>query len=248
MTDKKKRYWIIGASSGIGKALAIELHRLGHELILSSRNRQKLDVLNQSLGSRHTVISVDVADHDLAKDTVDELYSTFTKIDSVIFMAGTYSPKAITDMDITETIQTIEVNLLGAMNIVQCILPNLKKQKSGQIALCSSVAAYRGLPNGQPYSASKAGLSNFAESLYLEMKPFGIDIKLISPGFVRTTLTDKNEFKMPMIIEPDQAAKSIVKGLDLNAFEIHFPKRFTYLMKLLRVLPNWIYFSLVKSK
>jgi short-subunit dehydrogenase len=136
--------------------------------------------------------------------------------------------------------------LNGAFNAVHAVLPILKSQAHGQFVLCGSVAGYCGLPNGQPYSATKAGVINLAESLRAEEGH--LDIKVINPGFVRTPLTDKNNFKMPMMIEPEEAAKIIVKGLQSKKFEIHFPKRFTFLMKILSVLPDFLYFKIIGLK
>ena len=246
MQQKKKCYWIIGASSGIGKALTFELDKLGHRLIISSRRKEVLHDIHDQLSQSHHIIPIDISDHTSIKTALTVAHSTNTKIDSIIIMAGAYSPGKIEAMDIKNTKHIIDVNLTGCVNFIQQAITLLKEQTDGQIAVCSSVAAYRGLPNGQIYSATKAALTNFTESLKLELEPYNIDVKLISPGFVRTPLTDKNEFNMPMLIEPDEAAKAIVKGLDSKAFEIHFPRRFTYMMKLLRILPNSLYFILAK--
>jgi len=160
-------------------------------------------------------------------------------------MAALYDPSPLSKMDIATTRKMVDVNLMGMFNVVHAVLPLLTKQGFGQLALCGSVAGYRGLPNGQPYSATKAAVINLAETLRLEHPE--LDVRLISPGFVRTPLTDKNDFDMPMMIEPDVAAKALADGLLASGFEIHFPKKFTFLLKLLRVLPNAVYFKLAKS-
>ena len=135
---------------------------------------------------------------------------------------------------------------MGTLNCLHAVLPILQRQKSGQIALCGSVAGYRGLPNAQPYGATKAAIINLAESLKLETAGSGIDVRVINPGFVRTPMTDKNSFDMPMIISPEQAARSLADQLAGSGFEIHFPKKFTWAMKILRLLPDALYFPIVR--
>lgn len=232
--------WIIGASSGIGKALAHELSSHGATLALSARRKEDLDILKDSLGERHKVCSLDVADYEEIKRSAEDILASFGRIDRVILLAAIYKPMALDSLDMEETRQLIRINLEGALNVVDTILPIFKKQQvKGQIALCGSVAGYIGLPAGQPYSATKAAIINLAESLYSECQDI-CDVKLINPGFVRSPLTDKNNFSMPMIIEPDRAAKEIAKGLLSNHFEIHFPRKFTFLVKFLRLLPYFL--------
>ncbi len=246
MSADKKNYWIIGASSGIGKALAFELDKQGYNLILSARRKKLLEDINNQLSRSHNILELDISNIDSIQSSIQKIELTYDNLDSVIFMAGIYAPTSIEDMNVADAKNIIDINFTGCVNFVHHVLPILKKQQQGQIAICSSVAAYRGLPNGQIYSATKAALTNFTESLKLEMKEYDIDVKLISPGFVKTPMTDKNNFKMPMMIEPEQAASEIAKGLNSNAFEIHFPKRFTFLIKLLCLLPYFIYFRLIR--
>ena len=235
-----KHIWIIGASSGIGEALAQELASQGAHLILSARSQDKLAAINENLGGNHTVIPLDVSDH----KSVAQAAQSLKKLDSVIFMAAIYAPHSEETKDIEFIHSMITVNLGGAFNTVNAVLPIFKEQGHGQIALCGSVAGYRGLPYGQPYCATKAALINYRESLKIELEQTGIDVKIINPGFVRTPLTDKNDFPMPMIIEAQEAAKIMAKELCSQKFEIHFPKRITFIMKIINVLPSWLYFSL----
>ena len=236
-----KNIWIIGASSGIGRALAIELASQGATLALSARSEDKLQVLNEELGGVHTVLPLDVADDKAMVKAAQSL----PHINSAVFMAAIYAPAPLSQLDIEAARQMVNINLNGAFNTVHAVLPILRKQGYGQLSLCGSVAGYRGLPNGQPYSATKAAVINLAESLRAEERD--LDIKVINPGFVRTPLTDKNNFKMPMIIEPEDAAKIIAKELQSSRFEIHFPKRFTYVVKLLKILPSWLFFKCVSK-
>lgn len=229
--------WIVGASSGIGAALAREMAGRGAVLALSSRRRDELDALRDSLGSGHKVFALDVTDADAVLRTAQAIRAAFGRIDRVVFMAAAYAPMKMETLDLAVTRQVVDVNLTGAFNLVRAVLPILKAEpRRAQLALCGSVAGYTGLPGGQPYSATKAAVINLAESLQAECGD-AVDIKLINPGFVRTPLTDKNDFHMPMMIEPAQAAKEIADGLLSRRFEIHFPEKFTFWVKLLRLLP-----------
>ena len=229
--------WIIGASSGIGRALAQELSARGAFLALSARRKDELEKLNAELGGRHKVFVLDTTDAAMTLRTAQAISAELGRIDRVIFLAAAYVPMKTAALDIATTKNIVDINLTGAFNLVHAVLPILKNQTTkAQLALCGSVAGYIGLPGGQPYSATKAAIINLAESLHAECKD-SIDIKLISPGFVRTPLTDKNNFTMPAIIEPEQAAKEIAQGLLFRRFEVHFPRRFTMFLKLLRWLP-----------
>lgn len=245
MTENKKNIWIIGASSGIGKALAIELGKRGHSLALSARRADPLsDIVVTLPKANHLVIPLDVADQKTIEKGLEDIQSQWQKIDSVIFMAGLYTPMALAEIDIQKTQQIIDINLMGAYRVLNVILPILKKHGHGQIALCASVSGYRGLPNAQPYGSTKAAMINLAESLRAEEGNM-LDIKVINPGFVKTRLTDKNDFDMPMRITPEKAAIYIAKGLEKSGFDIHFPKRFTLIVKTLTFLPSWLYFKIV---
>ncbi len=251
MIDKQSYHneivWVIGASTGIGAALAKEISKRGGKLILSARRIEELNKLKESLSNslEHKVYKLDITDEVALRDVANAIYSEFGSIDRVIFMAAAYTPMKLANFDIEVTKQIIEVNLLGAFNVINAILPILEKQSYSQIALCGSVAGYFGLPNAQPYGATKAAIINLAESLRSELPP-KIDVKLINPGFVKTELTDKNNFDMPMIISADKAAKYIADGLLDSKFEIHFPKRFTVWLKLLKLLPYFLSLKISK--
>lgn len=245
---KNKRIWIIGASTGIGAELAKALAKEGATIALSARDNEKLLEVKASLhGFYHGNYSLDVTDADKVKETAEKIATDLGKIDSVIFMAAAYKPHDGKEPNLTAVKQIIDVNFTGALNVFYSALPILKAQGGGQIALCASVAGFRGLPNGQPYCATKAALINFAESMYIENKDNNIDVRVINPGFVKTRLTDKNDFPMPFIISAERAANYIVKGLKGKNFEIHFPKRFTYIMKFIKILPNNVYFFIASK-
>ncbi len=241
-----KHIWIIGASSGIGAALARRLAAKGATLALSARNRPALDALALETGLRHSVWPLDVSNAGDVRDVANALSQSWPRIDSVIVMAGTYTPQAVADMNLEDARRIIDVNLMGSIHVIHAILPVFHTQGYGQIALCGSVAGYRGLPQGQPYSATKAAIINMAESLRAEEQPHGIDVRLICPGFVHTPMTAKNTFVMPMAISADEAAMHIACGLLGRDFEIHFPRKFTWLMKILRAMPDGLFFKIAK--
>lgn len=240
---KGKYIWIVGASSGIGAALAKELAEKGAILALSARREDKLVELISTLnGNQHIAIPVDVGNLESVYKAQKYILQSFSHIDSAIFMAAIYSAHDGRKKDISFIHDMLDVNLGGAFNMIDGLLPLYESQGYGQLVLCASVAGYRGLPNGQPYCATKAALINLAESLKIEWEPKNIDVKVICPGFVKTPLTDKNKFPMPMIIEAEEAARALADGLCAGSFEIHFPKRFTWMMKILRLLPYPLYF------
>lgn len=244
---KNKSIWILGASSGIGKALAQELASHGAHIILSARREEKLkDVQDSLTGDNHLVLPLDVTDADKVSEYIETIIKKYGRIDSTIFLAAIYSAHDGKAKDLSFIHKMISVNLGGAFNVAEKLRPVLKEQGGGQLILCGSVAGYRGLPNGQPYCATKAGIISYAESLHVECADDNIDVKVICPGFVETPLTDKNDFDMPMMITADKAAKHIAKGMKASAFEIHFPKAFTFMLKILRLLPDRIYFAIAR--
>lgn len=244
MQDYKEKYiWIIGASSGIGSELAIELSKRGATIALSARREDKLEQIKaECAGDNHIISPLDAGDEQSVEKAFEVIKQAFPRIDSVIFMAAIYSPHSNKPKEISFIHDMLRINIGGAYNLLDVMVPFYKEQGSGQIAICASVAGYRGLPTGQPYCSTKAALINLSESLRIELSPDNIDVKVINPGFVKTPLTDKNDFPMPMIIEVSQAAKCIANDLKTKKFEIHFPKKFTFIMKILRLLPNPIYF------
>lgn len=239
MTFKNQNIWIIGASSGMGLELAKQLAAKNANLILSARRESELLNIQNELGHKHKVYALDVSELSQVQDVCGKISNLNIRLDRVIFMPALYKPDSIANMDLEFMSKMVDVNFKAAIYITKLVMPIFEKQKSGQIVLCASVAGYTGLPNGQPYSATKAAIINFAESLYAEVSEY-IDVKLISPGFVKTPMTDKNTFTMPMIITPDKAANYIIKGLNKKAFEIHFPKKFTIFLKLLSIVPYGI--------
>lgn len=249
-----RRVWIVGASSGIGEALALALARRGARLALSARSADTLRAVCAAcdearpapVAERTHALALDLTDIDALVRAHDELLAHWGGIDLVVFNAGTYRPLRAWELTTDAVRETLDVNLVGTMSGVAAVLPTLLAQGRGALALVGSVAGYGGLPKATVYGPSKAALINFAEVLHLDLAPRGIDVFLISPGFVATPLTAQNDFTMPALLTPEQAAGAIVEGFASGAFEIHFPKRFTCVLKLLQWLPRRVYFALVR--
>ena len=243
-----RRVWIVGASSGIGEALSRELAARGASLALSSRRRDSLEALARSLpGGAALPLPLDVTDQASIHEAAQELSRQWASIDLVVWLAGDYRPMRADSFDLVEARRLIEINLLSVYNGLDVLLPVFAQQKTGGLALVSSVAGYRGLPKALAYGPGKAGLINLAESLYLDLSPQGIGVWLINPGFVATPLTAQNTFHMPGLISAEEAARQMVAGFASGAFEMHFPRRFTWWMKFLRLLPARLFFRAVRA-
>ena len=239
---RDQRVWLIGASSGIGEATAKLLMARGARVALTSRSRDALT----ALADTHALVApADVTDRASLQAAFNTICAHFGGIDVAIINAGTHQPVRAWELNAEAAEKMVQVNLIGAMNATALLAPYFAHLGSGRLAITASVAGYGGLPSGLVYGATKAALINFAETLYLDLAPKGVAVHLINPGFVKTPLTDLNPFKMPALIEADEAAREILDGIERGAFEIHFPKRFTRILKALNLLPYGAYFSLV---
>lgn len=248
ITDwRGQRMWLIGASSGIGAALAQALYAQGASVALSARRGAELHKQIALLDpARACALPLDVTDLASIASAEQALVECWGAYDSVVMLAGDYVPQSVADFNLDTLRHTLDTNLGGIYNTLAVVLPRLRAAGHGGLVLVSSVAGYRGLPRSLAYGPSKAALNNLAEALYLELKDSGIDVTLVNPGFVRTPLTANNPFPMPAIVTPEQAAAAIVAGLARGAFEIHFPPRFTYVMKALALLPAPLYLPLLR--
>jgi len=243
---KGRRVWIVGASSGIGAALARRLGRLGVRLALSARREAPLRALLASAPAPGLALPLDVVDAGAVAAAAARIEREWGGVDLVIWLAGRYVPMRAQDFDLAQARTMLEANLAGVLNGIDAVLPMLRRQGHGDIALVASVAGYRGLPKSLVYGPTKAALINFAEALYLDLAPEGFGVWLVSPGFVDTPMTAANDFRMPALVDPEQAAQAIIDGFGRGAFEIRFPRRFTSWMQLLRVLPYRAYFAAVR--
>jgi short-subunit dehydrogenase len=241
-----KNIWITGASSGIGKALAIKFASEGWKVAASARRENLLKELNQENENIHP-FPLDVTNIDQCKTVFANIVEKFADIEISIFGTGIHDPKSEKKFNLDKIRKIMEVNYFGTMNSINAVYDYYNNKKSGQISIVSSVAGYRGLPAAGAYCASKSALTSFAETLQFEMKRKNVRVSLVSPGFIKTPMTDQNDFPMPMIKSPEFAAEQIYVGLiKKKGFEIHFPKAFTYFLKFLRILPNSIYFKIVE--
>jgi len=249
------RVWIIGASTGIGAALAQQLSGLGASLVLSARGRDALDSIADRCRHRHEdneimVLPFDACDTKEIQSAVAQIEQRWGSIDLVIYNAGIYEATRIDSLSANGAEHALRANLLAPMAATAAIFPLVLREVSNNrargFAFVASVAGYRGLPRALTYGPGKAGLISFAESLWVDLNGIGLNTWLINPGFVRTRLTAQNTFDMPALIEPEDAATAIIKGFAKGCFEIHFPKRFTYFMKLLQLLPIGWYLRLVQ--
>lgn len=242
ITDwRGKRVWLLGASTGIGAALARELAGRGARLALSARRVEKLQAL--ALGYA-LLLRCDVTETSSLAAAREQLLAAWGGVDLVVYLAGDYVPMGADTFDLSVAERVVEVNFNGAMRLAATVLPDLLP--GGGIAFVASVAGYRGLPKALCYGPGKAALIHFAEVLHLDLAPKGIGVWVINPGFVATPLTAHNDFAMPALQTPEQAARATADGFATGNFEIHFPKRFTRLMKFLAHLPYGWYFPLIR--
>ena len=242
-----KVIWITGASSGIGKSLAIKFANEGWQVAVSARRESLLKELSDTNSNIHS-FPLDVTDSEKCKDVSTEIINKLENIEICIFCTGIHDPKSEKSLDLEKVRKIMEVNFFGTVNSINSVYDYFKKKRSGHISMVSSVAGYRGLPAGGAYCASKSALTTFAESLYFDLKRFNVRVSVVHPGFIKTPMTDQNDFPMPMIKSPEFAADEMFKGLtQSNAFEIHFPKQFTFIMKILKIMPNWLYLKLIKK-
>jgi len=242
--------WVTGASSGIGEALALGLALAGWTVAASARRGEHLAALaarSEAAGRIHP-LPVDVTDELAVRSAVATIEGRLGPIDAAVFNAGDYTPMPAREFDTALCRHLMEVNYLGVVHGIGAVLPRQLERRAGRILINASVAGYRGLPGAAPYGASKAALINLAESLRAELHGSGVTIRVINPGFVRTPLTAKNDFAMPALLDPQSAADEILRAFDGDGFEITFPKRFTYVMKLLRCLPYRWYFPLLRAR
>ena len=242
-----KVIWITGGSSGIGKALAYKFANEGWQVALSARREELLNEISRSNNNIHS-FPLDVLNVEKCKEVFNKIVSKFKNIDIAVFSTGIHDPNSERKLNLESIRKIMETNFFGTINSVNSIYNYFKDKKSGHISIVSSVAGYRGLPMAGAYCASKSALISYAESLYFEMIRFNVRVSVVNPGFIKTPMTDQNPFPMPMIVSAEFAAEEMFKGLTKsNSFEIHFPKKFTFIMKILKIMPNWLYLKLIKK-
>ena len=239
--------WITGASSGIGRALALKLAATGTRVAATARSADRLGSLAAEAAGI-TSFAADVTDAPALAALAGRVAAEIGPVDLAILNAGTYAPVDTgKDFDAGLFRRTVEVNYLGVTNAIAAVLPGMLRRGAGHIAIVASVAGYRGLPKAAAYGPSKAALINLAEALKPELEPHGVRISIVNPGFVRTPMTARNDFSMPFLMEPGEAAERIIAGLRAGRYEIAFPRRFAVVLKILRLLPDAVFFRIVRK-
>ena len=239
-----RRVWLVGASSGIGEATAAALHARGAQVLVSARKAEALAAFVDGHPGAQAW-PLDVTDADMVSRTAAALLAE-GPLDLVVYCAGHYQAMRAQAIDLADMHRHMAINYSGALNVLSAVLPSMMARGQGHLSLISSVAGFRGLPKSLAYGPTKAALTHLAENLYLDLQPLGIGVSAIHPGFVQTPLTAGNNFDMPALITPAQAADAMLDGWARGQFDIHFPRRFTRWMKLLRLLPYRWYFSVVR--
>lgn len=236
-----KRYWLVGASEGLGAALAHKLSRAGAHVILSARNAQRLDTLAAELPGASTVVPMDVTDADGVARAVQDA----GQVDGLVWLAGVYWPMKAQEWNAEQAIAMADVNFTGALRVLGATLPQMTARDAGHIVLIGSLSGFRGLPGAIGYAASKSAVMALGESLYADLRCTGVRVQLANPGFIRTRLTDKNDFKMPFLMEPDDAAQEVFELMcDTGRFKKNFPRVFSWLFRLSQFMPDWLYYRL----
>ena len=239
MTLEGKRYWLVGASEGLGLALAQQMHRAGASLILSARSADRLAEACATLPGA-IAAPLDVSDG----AAVAAVAAQIGPIDGMVWLAGVYTPMPADALDGAAFVQMCDVNFTGCARVLGAVLPAMVARGSGHIVLTGSLSGFRGLPGAMGYQASKAGVMALAECLYADLRGTGIKVQLANPGFIRTRLTDKNTFAMPFLMEPEAAAAHMTG----EAFKKSFPVVFSWLFRLSQFLPDWAYYRMFAPK
>ncbi|KQI73437.1 short-chain dehydrogenase [Loktanella sp. 5RATIMAR09] len=239
-----KRYWLVGASEGLGREVAFCLSRAGAEVIVSARSEDRLKELVAELPGKASYITVDVAD----RAAVEAAAKEAGEIDGVVYLAGVYWPMKAQEWDNEKADMMGEVNYLGASRVVGSVIKDMVAKEAGHIVLVGSLSGFRGLPGAIGYSASKAGLMSLAESMQADLRTSPIEVQLINPGFIKTRLTDKNDFTMPFIMSPEDAAKEVFEHMNTENFKKSFPMLFSWVFRLSQFMPDWMYYRLFGAK
>ncbi len=241
MTDfQGKRYWLVGASEGLGLALAKRMARAGAQVILSARSADRLAEAVAQVGPQATALPCDVAD----SASVHAAALSLGDLDGVVFLAGVYWPTKAQDWDAKAVETMIDVNLTGCARVMAAVVPGMVARNRGHVVITGSLSGFRGLPGAIGYGASKAGCMSLAESMHCDLRGTGVRVQLANPGFIRTRLTDKNDFKMPQIMEPEAAAEIMFTHMDRGGFSRSFPTPFQWVFRLSQFLPDALYYRL----
>ena len=235
-----KRYWLVGASEGLGAALATKLSRAGAEVILSARSEDKLQALAAKLPGKASCQVMDVRDD----TSVAEAASAIGEVDGVVFLAGVYWPFGAADWNAEEATAMADINFTGLVRVMGQVIPAMVARDSGHVVITSSLTGFRGLPGSIGYTASKAGTMSLAECMHADLRKTGVDVQVVNPGFIKTRLTDKNNFKMPFLMTPEAAADQVFEHMGTDRFKKSFPWAFSLLFRGSQFLPDWLYYRI----
>lgn len=233
-----KRYWLVGASEGLGRAVAMKLSKAGAEVIVSARSEDRLIELCAELPGVSSYVTCDVSDG----DDVARAAATVGHVDGMVYLAGVYWPQSAKDWNADEVEKMCDINFTGAARVVGQIIGDMVERDAGHIVLTGSLSGFRGLPGATGYGASKAGIMYLAEGMFADLRNTGVRVQLINPGFIKTRLTDKNEFKMPFIMDAEAAANEVFEHMNDDAFKKSFPFAFGAMFRLSQFLPDWLYY------
>jgi NADP-dependent 3-hydroxy acid dehydrogenase YdfG len=235
-----KRYWLVGASDGLGAALAHVMSRAGAEVIVSARSGDKLAALVTELPGRASYQTVDVSDN----DSVIAAAKAIGTVDGVVFLAGVYWPFAATEWDAGAANAMADINFTGLMRVMGQVVPDMVARDAGHIVVTSSLSGFRGLPGSIGYTASKAATMSLAECMYADLRKTGVQVQVVNPGFIKTQLTDKNSFDMPFLMEPEKAAQEMFDHMGTDSFKKSFPWLFSMFFRVSQFFPDWLYYRI----
>jgi NADP-dependent 3-hydroxy acid dehydrogenase YdfG len=235
-----KRYWLVGASEGLGRALAQRMSAAGADLVLSARSADRLEELAASLPGRAEAVAMDVAD----PASVAAAGATVGAVDGLVYLAGLYWPMRAQDWDAAQVEAMCDVNFTGCARVLGQVVPAMVARDRGHVVLTGSLSGFRGLPGAVGYGASKAAVMSLAETMRADLKGTGVEVQLANPGFIRTRLTEKNDFSMPFLMEPEDAAARMFAHMNGRRFAANFPRGFGAVFRLSQFLPDWAYFRL----
>lgn len=239
-----RKYWLIGASEGLGREVARVVSRAGAEVVVSARSEERLAALCAELPGRSSYEVVDVAQRASVEAAADRI----GPIDGMVYLAGVYWPMKATEWDAARVEEMADINFLGALRAVGAVLPGMIARGRGHIVLTGSLSGFRGLPGAIGYGASKAGVMYLAESMRADLRRTPVEVQLVNPGFIRTRLTDKNDFAMPFIMEPAEAARAFFEHMNDDAFKKNFPMLFSWVFRLSQFLPDWAYYRIFGAR
>ena len=233
-----KRYWLVGASDGLGAALARKMNAAGVHVIVSARSEEKLASLVESLPGPASYEVVDVSDDESVRAAAEAV----GEVDGVVYLAGVYWPFGAQDWNAKEATAMADINFTGLIRVMGQIVPQMVARNNGHVVITSSLTGFRGLPGSIGYTASKAGTMSLAECMYADLRKTGVQVQVANPGFIKTQLTAKNDFAMPFIMEPEAAARIMFDHMQTDRFKISFPRVFSWVFRLSQFLPDWIYY------